>query len=618
MNTNPLHRETREDIRDRMIHTAMSFWGIKRAENMDPAVRILIEALAEQLYLQSNELADMEARVMDKVSRVLIPEEYANASPSHGILCLQPENPECRTGTNVSFSLVDSKSALPGIPAENIRFTPTCPVTLRRGQIKMMIAGGEFFRVDDMMNKRLIYRDDLTPDNYSRLWVGFTLDAGVETLTGFQLYVDFPDITQRRQYIRLLAHVTGRLNGKEVKFFHGLQQDGKRTESSPLQAWVERENPIEQANARITEQYRYNYLTITTELSHDKEAYRKFPPCYDDSLPQPSSNELDALFEEDLIWLELLFPPHFPPRVLSNAFLAMNTVPVANKRLVHVAEKSKKTFGVIPLGLNTNEYFLSVQSVTDSYSRVYHDAASPVGKVSDGGSYSVRKGGCEAFGDYDARSFLIRFQDILLENISAFEILNKRNSMDVLLEIDKLAGHLHRQLKDTAAQGESPRYLFVDQKEETDFIYAEYWTTYGEHVNGVHAGTRLRGSTEDFSTCSGFLLTPTSGGLPVPSERLRIARFKYLLGSRDRLVTNQDIRNFCMSELADVISDVRIEKGIMTGRAPGEGLIRTIDIYLSPLSSDLDARNKEQLCDDLYRKLNELSPMTFNYRIFIN
>lgn len=615
---NQQYKETKEDIRDRMIHTAMSFWGIKRLENMDPAVRILIEALAEQLYLQSNELADMEARVMDKVSRILIPEEYANASPAHSILHIVPGVPECSLGVDVSFSLTESKSPLPGASSEKICFSPVCPVIIRRGEIKMMIAGGEFFRIDGELNKRLIYREDLTPDNYSKLWVGFKLDNHVSSLKGVQFYIDFPDITQRRQYTRLLSHVTGRLNGQEVKFVQGIQQDKAHTsEMTTLQSWTEREKTMAQINVRIADQYRYNYLTITTDIPHRKELYKKSPSLYE----KPSSaafDEISTLFEEDLLWLELSFPPHFPVRALAGIFVALNTVPVVNKRLVSTTARSRKTFGVIPLELDTHEYFLAVQRVTDSYNRVYCDAASPSGKLSGDGNYSVRKGGCESFGNYDARSFLIRFQDILLENMSAFEALDRRNNMDILLQMDKLAGYLHHQIKDTSAQGESSRYLFVDQKEETDFIYADYWTTYGEHANGIHAGTQLKGISEDSPACTGFFLTPTTGGRPVPSERLRIARFKYLLGSRDRIVTNQDIRNFCMAELADTISDVRIEKGIMAGRSPGEGLIRTIDIHLLPLSPDLDSKTGRQICDDLYSRLSELSPMTFNYRIFIN
>ena len=42
------YRESKEDIKDRMIRTALDFWNIRNIENLDPFLRLLIDAIAAQ------------------------------------------------------------------------------------------------------------------------------------------------------------------------------------------------------------------------------------------------------------------------------------------------------------------------------------------------------------------------------------------------------------------------------------------------------------------------------------------------------------------------------------------------------------------------------------------
>ena len=141
----------------------------------------------------------------------------------------------------------------------------------------------------------------------------------------------------------------------------------------------------------------------------------------------------------------------------------------------------------------------------------------------------------------------------------------------------------------------------------------------GELANGIRIGQSLNPQESMFGDVEpAVLVTPTLGGMPPPSENERITRFKYILGSRNRVVTNNDIRNFCLVELSDVISDVYVEKGVVKSETPGEGLLRTIDMHLVPIYKMEDQKQRKQIVDTLYDHLMEHSPMTFNYRIIID
>ena len=63
------YRESKEEIKDRMIRTALDFWNIKNVENLDPFIRLLIEALAMQLHLVSEDIADIVKMIELTVQR---------------------------------------------------------------------------------------------------------------------------------------------------------------------------------------------------------------------------------------------------------------------------------------------------------------------------------------------------------------------------------------------------------------------------------------------------------------------------------------------------------------------------------------------------------------------
>ena len=49
-----IEKYNKEQIRNRMLKYAATFWGIKKAENFDPVVKLLLEALANEMYMLGN------------------------------------------------------------------------------------------------------------------------------------------------------------------------------------------------------------------------------------------------------------------------------------------------------------------------------------------------------------------------------------------------------------------------------------------------------------------------------------------------------------------------------------------------------------------------------------
>ena len=203
------------------------------------------------------------------------------------------------------------------------------------------------------------------------------------------------------------------------------------------------------------------------------------------------------------------------------------------------------------------------------------------------------------------------------EELSRFSILENGNGVESVNLIEQLLRKIERRTENATERSEMPYYLFVDPQKPTSYFYMKYWTSYGPLANGMRIGQSLNPTGDAYGEYENpIFLTTTVNGKNPPSERERIAKFKYILGSRNRVVTNNDIKNFCFSECCDEISDVEIKKGISRSLESCGGLQRTIDVYLILKNHDMNENQKIRLSNDIREKLIGQSPMTFNYRVF--
>ena len=53
----------KEQIRNRMLKYAAAFWGIKKVENFDPVVKLMLEALANEVYTLGEDFTAIETRL---------------------------------------------------------------------------------------------------------------------------------------------------------------------------------------------------------------------------------------------------------------------------------------------------------------------------------------------------------------------------------------------------------------------------------------------------------------------------------------------------------------------------------------------------------------------------
>lgn len=601
-------RESKEEIKDRMIRSALDFWNVKKVENLDPLVRLLMESLAMQLHLISDDIADIEVRTMKRLSEVLLPESYSVARPAHALLYLSPLVEGVSIDLFSDFSLADP-FALRNEKAK-FSFYPVCCSDLRRAEVRSLIVGGDFYSVLPNLSKKLEARGKASVERAQKLFIGIDFDEDLLDFQSFSLYFDFPNIDRRKQYLGCLSQCRWSCGERQLFVSRGVSKPAGAAEDDGLRL----QNISEDVHASVREYYKSNFVTFRDDFRVDREAMSLLPKSFD-------VKEFGADFEQNegkpLLWIEVSFPTTFPLPVLKDVQVLLNVVPVVNKELHHEIATVKKNFGVMPLPLSERESFLCMDRVEDESGRVYRRS----GWTEDGGEsgfYALRQGGCETFDQRDAKDYLLRLQHLLEDEMAMFASSELGRNTENRYLIESLALKIGRVTRRMESDVEPLHYLFVDPPKENTLFYADYWTTFGACANGIRAGLKLNPPTQLFGeVAQAQLVVATSGGEGVPNEQERIERFKFLLASRDRIVTNADIEAFCRAELADSLSEVYVSKGVGRGPHLSDGLLRTIDVHLL-LSGVDDLSVSASLADRVYEGLVARSPMTYNYRVLVD
>lgn len=599
---------TKESIKDRMIWTALKFWGLEKSENLDPLIRLLIEALSSEIYLISDDMKNIEIRLLDKLAEVLIPSARTMALPAHAILHVQPLEAEYTLTTENTFYhdefLFNMKQKV-----RNLNFTPVCDVRLKKGKVTHMICNGTCYSINSKLEKFPVAHSFM-PDTAGSLWLVLDMDPNIRSLKDLTFYIDFPNTNNQIEYARLLQFTSWTLNGQPVATVSGLNPQ-KAKNDNLLWSVLEQYNTLRMLDRDIYNLYKSKFITIEEDIRPSLINYPTELAGWIDK-----SAVLQQEFGCAKLWFHIQFPPQFLPGIMEDITVCINAVPVSQKTLRTTNTELSEFVNIVPLPTKENEYFLSVQSVRDMHGHQYLELSD---KNSSGqGTYSIRHGGCERFDSRDAKDYLTRLVDLLDEETAIFSSVLKDKITGMVEEMLHLTNRMKVTISDMKSNRDMLHYLIMDCQKVPETITAKYWSTYGNLANGINAGISLTPSLgTEIDPHTAFLLTVTRGGRQPLSSLKRIDQFKNTLISRNRIITTEDIVDFCLTEFSGIISDAKVKHGIAISNSLHGGLVRTIDVQITLVSLSSENINIEDLHWELATRLKERSPETYKYRIII-
>lgn len=578
-----VNRFSKETIRARMLENAATLWGVKNERALDPFVKLLIEAFSTEMFKVSNEVNNMQARLLEKIARLLTPSIYTMPQSAHAIVHALPAEATGILNNEHEFSYsIQLPARAKGQSATQIdlKFTPVDTVQIVNASVAGMITGYSCYAFTKKTHKSLVKRWKQPPVKYGEMWLALDISQISATMPGsFSLYFSNHTYEHFDWLYSLLPYIHISLDGVQLQTEPDLAYVTS-SEQEGYEAIFNEYNVQKRITDNIRQIYKQHFITIKDIPPQAETLTRQWPEALEE---YGTAQEIKDQFTGSYLWLKLKFPPQYTFEVLEQFMICLNAFPVFNRKWKQLDYALNLTGNNIPLPLDPGEHFLSVHKVQDNNGTSYTEIPYAITGNIKKGLYSVRKGGMERFDERSALDMVNYLLELTRDEVSAFGSMKTGN---VVKPVNEMVTQMKKLEQVAGAVSGSTReissYVITEPLPDVSQINVSYWVTHCHLANDLRASEELKAdSATPVQNGRVLLLTNTRGGELPQQGTDTINAYRYALTSRDRLVTVQDIKNFCLYELKNHIKDISVKKGIAHSPRPKEGFVRTTDIFIT-------------------------------------
>jgi hypothetical protein len=609
---------SKEEIKNRILKNARDFWGIKNTNDFDPLVKLIMEALSTELFNVSNDVRNLENRVLDKLSRILAADTLTSALPAHAIAHARPHEAEETVDIKTQFfhrKKIKDKGESGAEKTLDVFFSPLQPVKVFNAEITLTASGKNIFSIDGQQHKSFLAKTNVgqSLDEHT-LYIGIRSTYTLEILKGFSFYFNWRNYSVDNNIYDLLALSKWYLYNEPINVGQNLFTEGP---AHKLNSPFNNHDILELLSQDVHSYYANRFITVSDQGSAvQNPQLRRYPKEFEQAFSPAVLGSLKA----ELVWLKVVMPSAITTVMLDELQVSINAFPVVNKRIHDFKHRLKMMANILPVKLAEHDHFLSIHALTDKMGKVYTEIPHYNDDDNAAGSYAIRYGSAERFDNRNAKEVVDYLFELLRDEKASFSAYGSDFLNSSLKELEQNISVIEQKTKaQLSSIKELLHYIIVKPLNNADIMFLEYWTTNAEIGNGIRAGNALQ-SFENSKMIpeSIFLLSSTRGGRARLNAANRVQAFKYGLTTANRIVTSADIINFCYYELGANVKDIRISKGIMVAQNPKEGFLKTTDILVSPaIPNVLSPEEWTALLELTRSKLVNRSVMNIHYRLML-
>ena len=595
MTTSAIQNFSKASVKARMLRRAVQLWGYPEAEMeaFDPLVNLLMEACAVEIEKIAHETENIQFRAIEQLAKVMNP-GIDVAKPAYGILQVQAVEPVATLTPEAQFVFKSAKSSsqqgAKANPAE-VFFSPVRPSVIYNGAIRILADPTAVYSVENGYRKEMMAQAVKAPAGGDMfIWLGIQLESKIESLAGMSFFFSWPNEPDKEVYCQYLPLSKWYGGDGEIQTVAGLPDRPSGTETMTTQP-----DDLQQITDHIRQLYSRYYMSVSAEYSSltanlPKQAY---PPEFGSYYSQ---KHLSAL-REPLIWLRVQFPQAMPMDAITALHCSINSFPVINRRLHQLTYRLQPGVNIIPL--ESDDSFLAVKEVC--YSAFQQMNFAPFSSLSalSSNDYTLQYD-VGRFDQRKAREWLGYMLELVRDESMAFSALGEEFLSSTLRELNQSLARLEQKVQQKSARHSVPPCLVIKPAKAGDNVYIEYWSTTGEAANKIPASSRLLPyQCSEVQKNEIYLLTSTMGGREKLNANEKLKAYKRSLLTRDRVVTQEDIRAVCLAELGDKAERIEVSKGFVVGITPETGFTRCIRVGVLPAknggseSVDWDTTRKE-------------------------
>jgi len=577
--------ETKAYIKDRMLKAASAAWGYTdkiRESEFDPLLALLMEVYAAELEKISNEISMSRERVLQKMVQLMAPDVFTAPVPAQAILHAESLEERLLLEPREQFFLLRQH---PVSPDEDSWFSPAGSYFITDAAVKYIAMGQKLIRyASPTAGETVSLLNAPLPPHV--IWLGVSGSALKDAQFYFEL--DNPAfyhyLPQAKWWCgdRLLSVKPG---------FNSPVEDG-----DDLSAWLQSPHNISRMTTRLAnELYRHRFVHVV-------------------DVPEGNGGAPDGvrLEGENITWLRLEFPENITSSMLAGLHCQVNCFPVINRQLHELTYRLRDWVNIIPLLCEQGQQFFDLHSVIDQDGHPFH-------------SVLLRKGGAGRFDERDARTVTEHLLQLLRDESAAFSMYNREFMASEIKQVQQVILRLSRQMEGRDATADPVPYLEIMAGDDSAnrHLVVTYWSTRGAKANLIKSGTMLLAyKNGGLRQGSIFLMTATQGGRDrlLPHESL--PAYKSAVLSKDRILSPEDMRLFCIRETGAKARSVEVKKGVMIGQGRQAGYVKTIDVFISFDQHEYDSMKENKTLGHwqelLQYKLAERSMAFMPFRVFIN
>lgn len=569
---------SKETIRARMLQNVTKLWGVKNVQYLDPFVKLLVDAISTEIFKTNNEIKEIDARIAEKIARILTPTLYTHPHPAHGIAICEPIEDREILPAHKEFVL---KKPLGGHEKGehdkqlDLSFTPIENVGLVKMQVLFMATRNTLFQFDQAFNKIPISRLSMPIDSYRTIHIGIHVDDYDAEFLPEKLVLYCPNETfEHIDFVYSLMPFVeiSSEDGRPLRVKVGRTPIAEEVEVDRFAQIFDEQSVERQIEDEIGREYRERFIEISGFQIRNSDQLRNNLPS-DIGIDEPL---WEGFKNNKILWLKLKFPPQFTTEILEGFSFVLNAFPVYNRAWRKTEYRLDIVGHNIPLNTRSGEYFLYVQDVKDDTGRRYTEIPFSAQDSVERGLYTVRKSGMERFTKRNAIDSMEHVMELLRDEVASFSIINRDSARAVL---EGMTGRLKsfRKKLDVADRNmeEDYNYVIIEPFMDSKRTYASYWITNCALANNLRPGIRL--DAQD-NTGSVLLITRTRGGAEAQKRGDMILAYRYALTTHDKIISVEDVKNYCRKELKHLLVDIVVKRGTMASLKPSEGFIRTLDV----------------------------------------
>lgn len=565
-----------------MLQNATKVWGLKSPQSLDPFVKLLIDAFSTEVFKANNEIQTVNARILERLAKLLTPSIYTHPVPAHAIAFTQPfESSEMMLEHTEFFFRKHMTSTIKSESDKqiNIPFTPVGNVRINNVQTAIMFVGNTCYSIDERLNKIPIARFQGKPEDYRKVTIGIDVSKySQETFPKYiSIYCSNPAFEHLDFTYKLLPYIKVTSNGNPLFIKEGLTYYKNTQADGYEQIFYE-----QSIRNKIIEDVKSIYHHKFIEVSGISNSLFSEPGQLPENLSYVDYKEEITKHIEGkrYLWLTFEFPPQFSAEILDNFSFVLNAFPIYNRGWKKTEYSLDIMGNNIPLVTDEGEHFLYVDEVQDGEGRRYTEIPFTPNDNLKKGLYTVRKGGMERFTNRNAVDMIANVLELTRDEIAAFSLLNRDNVKGLLSEMsDKMKSMVQKVNNAKRSIKQELNYVIMEPVEKTDHTYASFWITHCTLANHMRPGTELSNQLKSQVL---ILLSETIGGAEEQKGTDSIQAYKYALTTRDKIISLEDVKNYCRMVLKDELKEVRVKRGTMISNKPKEGFIRTVEVEIVP------------------------------------